>query len=166
MTLNTVLQAIHDTGIASAVRGDSGWEWLFPNIETLHVLAIAIVFGSILMVDLRLLGVTARDSAVSKLSREVLPITWTAFSIAVISGALLFSSKAQVYFGNLQFELKFLFMLLAGINMAIFHLSAYRRVAGWDYKLPPPIAVRMAGALSILLWMAVIFMGRWVGFTT
>jgi hypothetical protein len=118
------------------------------------------------MVDLRLLGVTSRDSAVSKLTEEILPYTWVAFALAVISGSLLFVSKADIYFYNLQFRLKFLFMALAGINMLAFHLGAYRRVLQWERDLPPPAPARLAGALSIALWVVVIFMGRWIGYTT
>ncbi len=166
MTLLDFLKSLEDTSVASAVRGDTGWEWLFPNVETLHVIALAVVFGSILMVDLRLLGLTSRGSAVSKLSHEVLPYTWTAFIAAVITGTLMFVSKAHIYFYNLQFELKFLFMFIAGVNMLVFQFGVYRRVIRWDDSFPTPLAARFAGALSILCWGAVIFFGRWIGFTT
>lgn len=166
MSLHDFLHSLQNSPVALAISGNTSSGWWFPNIETIHVLAITLVFGSVLMVDLRLLGVTGRDSAVSKLSHEILPFTWVAFAMAVISGTLLFVSKAQIYFYNLQFELKFLFMALAGVNMMVFHLGAYRRVLQWDNDLPPPVAARLAGALSIALWVAVIFMGRWIGFKT
>jgi hypothetical protein len=140
--------------------------WLFPNIETIHVLAIAVTFGSIVMIDLRLLGLTTRDSTVSCLTAELLPYTWLAFAVAVISGTLMFISRAVTYYENLEFRLKFLFMFLAGANMLAFHVGVYRRVHDWDAKLPPPLAARLAGALSIALWVGVIFMGRWIGFKT
>jgi hypothetical protein len=166
MTLRAFLVSLQDSAIGQLIGGGSGWGWCFPNVETIHVLSIATVFGSILMVDLRLLGVSSRDSAVSKLSQEVLPYTWVAFALAVVSGSLLFISKAEVYFFNLQFRLKFLFMALAGINMVVFHLGAYKRVLQWDSTLPPPAVARLAGGLSLALWVAVIFMGRWIGYTT
>lgn len=166
MTLVDFLTSLENSPVGSAVRGDSGWEWLFPNIETIHVLSLALVFGSIVMVDLRLVGVASRSSAVSKLSAEVLPFTWVAFALSVISGSMLFMSKAHVYFYNRQFDLKFLCMFLAGINMLIFHFGAYRRVLQWDNTLPPPTGARVAGGLSIALWVGVIFFGRWIGFTT
>ena len=144
------------------MRGD--WQWAFPIIETFHVISLALVFGSIAMVDLRLLGLASRASAVSKLSAEVLPYTWVAFALAVITGTTLFVSNPRVYFHNLQFELKFLCMFLAGINMLVFHFGAYRNVLQWDHRLPPPLAARVAGGLSILLWVGVIFFGRWIGF--
>jgi hypothetical protein len=166
MSVGEALEYLQSSGLAAAMRGDSGWEWLFPNIETCHVIALALVFGSILMVDLRLLGIASRDSAVSRLSAECLPYTWIAFIFAAITGTLLFTSRAHTYFYNLQFQLKFAFMALAGVNMAVFHFGVYRHVLEWDSRLPPPRAARLAGALSIALWTAVIFCGRWIGFKT
>jgi hypothetical protein len=163
MNIDQILNLIEHTYLATLVReGD----WGFPLAECLHVLSITTVFGSILMMDLRLLGLASRDSAVTKLSREVLPYTWIAFACAVITGTVIFISKASVYWYNLQFELKFLFMALAAANMLIFHFGAFRRVADWDDTLPPPPAARLAGALSIALWITVVFFGRWIGFTT
>jgi hypothetical protein len=166
MTIEEMLSRIEAIPLAAAVRGENGWEWLFPNIETLHVISFAVVFGSILMVDLRLLGLTSRDTAVSRLSAEVLPYTWIAYGCAAITGTIMFMSKAHVYFYNREFELKFLCMFLAGVNMAVFNLGAYQRVLEWEQTLPPPLAARTAGALSIALWIGVIFCGRWTGFTT
>ena len=166
MTMPGFLLAAEHTSLAAAMRGELGWEWLFPIVETLHVISLAMVFGSIVMVDLRLVGAASRDSAASRLSGEVLPYTWGAFICAAVTGTLLFVSKAHVYFYNLQFQLKFLCMFLAGVNMAVFHFGAYRHVLDWDQNDPPPLAARLAGALSIALWIGVIFFGRWIGFTT
>ena len=85
--------------------------------------------------------------------------------LSAITGTLLFMSKAVTYYGNFQFRMKFIFMALAAVNMLIFHFGAYRRVAQWDTAVPPTSA-RIAGALSIAFWVAVIFFGRWIGFTT
>jgi len=162
MTIDQLLALIEHTEFATFIRvGD----WGFPLDECLHVLSIATVFGSILMMDLRLLGLASRDSAITRLSKEVLPYTWIAFACAVVSGSVMFMSKATLYWHNPQFELKFLFMALAAANMLVFHFGAFRRVADWDEVLPPPPAARLAGALSISLWITVVFFGRWIGFT-
>jgi uncharacterized protein DUF6644 len=165
MSLTPLLAAVKAWPISAMVRGDlPGTEWLFPIIETLHVIALTFVFGSILMVDLRLLGIAARSIPVSRLTAEILPLTWIAWGAAAIFGSLLFISNATAYAGNLQFRLKFLCMLLAAVNMAIFHLGAFRRVALWDSG-QPPLSARLAGALSLALWIGVVFFGRWTGFT-
>jgi hypothetical protein len=148
------------------VRGDTpGSEWLFPIVETCHVLSLTVVFGSIVMVDLRLLGWTSRGTSMERLARECLPWTWTAWVLAAITGSMLFMSKAVTYAGNFEFRMKFICMALAAVNMLVFHFGAYRRVADWDMGAPPA-AARLAGGLSVTFWLAVIFFGRWVGFTT
>jgi hypothetical protein len=166
MSLESLLTAIQNLPLAAAIRGESvGTEWLFPIIETLHVLTLTVVFGSIVMVDLRLVGLTGRGTSITRLTDETLPWTWTAWVLSAITGTLMFMSKAVTYFGNLQFRMKFIFMALAAVNMLIFHFGAYRKVAQWDNGMPPT-AARTAGALSIGFWLAVIFFGRWIGFTT
>jgi hypothetical protein len=166
MNTAQLLSAIESWQISAALRGEMpGTEWLFPIVETLHVMALTIVFGSIAMVDLRLLGLASRDSLVSRLSREVLPWTWTAWCSAAVFGTLMFMAKATTYAGNLQFRLKFVCMGLAAVNMLIFHLGAYRQVASWDSGMTP-LSAKAAGAASLSLWMGVVFFGRWVGFTT
>jgi hypothetical protein len=165
MSLAPLFVAIKAWPISAAVRGDlPGSEWLFPIIETLHVIALTMVLGTIAMVDLRLLGMASRDSSVSRLSQEMLPWTWTAWCAAAVFGSLLFMSNATTYAGNLQFRLKFVCMGLAAINMLIFHFGAYRHVAQWDSGVPP-VSAKLAGGLSLLLWISVVFFGRWTGFT-
>jgi hypothetical protein len=166
VNIAALLDNIEGWWISAAMRGElPGTEWLFPIIETLHVMAFTIVFGSIAMVDLRLLGISSRDSVVSRLSNEVLPFTWTAWCLAAVFGTLMFMAKAHTYAGNLEFRLKFLCMGLAALNMLVFHFGAYRHVASWDSG-EPPISAKAAGALSLTLWIGVVFFGRWVGFTT
>jgi hypothetical protein len=166
MSIAALLATIESWPISAALRGETpGTEWLFPIVETLHVMALTIVFGSIAMVDLRLLGIASRNSAVSRLSSEVLPWTWSAWCVAAVFGTLMFIAKAGTYAGNLQFQLKFVCMALAALNMLVFHFGAYRQIARWDSG-EPPMSAKVAGALSLSLWIGVVFFGRWVGFTT
>jgi hypothetical protein len=102
---------------------------------------------------------------VSQLSNDVLPLTWSAFVGAVISGALLFSSKATHYFADAPFRFKIVCLVLAGLNMLIFHSMTYRDVHNWDDDVVTPRAARIAGALSLLFWVGVVVFGRWIGFT-
>jgi hypothetical protein len=162
VSVETFLKAIEDTGLAGQIR-ESGL--LFPLIETAHVMAITLVIGSIAVVDLRLLGVTSKRKPVTELTREVLPWTWGVFAIAVASGGLMFISKASAYFVNWPFRLKMLCLLLAGINMAIFHLFTYRSVRVWDQDRPTLLGAKVAGLLSLMFWIGVVTFGRWIGFT-
>ena len=139
-------------------------EWMFPTIETVHVLALTLVVGSIAMLDLRLLGVATRKLGVLQLSGEVLPWTWGAFVVALLSGSLMVSSAATKYYNNIPFRLKLVLLAAAGINMAIFHFTAFRAVHDWNYSLPTPRAARIAATLSLIFWIGVVFAGRWIGF--
>jgi hypothetical protein len=103
--------------------------------------------------------------AFTHVSEELLRWTWAAFGIAVVTGAMLFTANASTYYVNTPFRLKMVALLAAGLNMAVFHLVTFKTAPAWDRNTTPPSAARMAGALSILIWTSVIFLGRWVGFT-
>lgn len=162
MNLEALFQQIYDSSLASTIRENTE---AFPWIESLHVLAITIVFGTIMIVDLRLLGYQSHRRGARKLINELLPYTWVAFVAAVITGALLFTSNAVAYSHNSAFQWKMVAIVAAGINMGIFHLTAHRRIVEWDDALPTPMAARVAGLSSLALWTLVIFLGRWIGFT-
>jgi len=153
---------LQETSLATAIRES---RWLFPTIETLHVLATGLVVGTITMLDLRLLNLASRDRSVREVSAEVLPWTWASFACAAISGALLFSSDAVKYYGNLQFRAKIMLLLLSGVNTLIFELGTFRSVAAWD-RGRTPLAAKLAGGLSLIFWISVVTLGRWIGFTT
>lgn len=161
MDVRTLLNGLQALPFSQALR-DSGW--LFPAMESAHVVAVSLVVGSIMIVDLRLLGMTSRRRPVTQLTREVLPWTWGSFLIAVASGLAMFASKAVDYFDNPAFRLKMLFLLLAGANMAVFHLATHRSVQDWDHEKPTRLSAKIAGGLSLALWIAVVTCGRWIAF--
>jgi hypothetical protein len=136
-----------------------------PVIEAIHVMAVATVFGTILLVDLRLLGYPSTRRPFTRVSGELLRWTVPAFCVAAVTGALMFMPNATTYIRNTPFALKMVALVCSGLNVAIFQLTIFRRVAEWDANTPVPLAGRIAGALSILLWTSVIVLGRWIGFT-
>jgi hypothetical protein len=140
-------------------------KWLFPTIETLHVLALVIVFGSIAFLDLRLLGLSRPDRAAAQVAADLLPWTWGGFALAALSGALMFASAATRYFDNVPFRIKMALLALAGLNMVVLHFGAWRQVGRWGTVVPSPAPVRTAAALSLLFWISIVFAGRWIGFT-
>ena len=162
MDLESIVANIEASGLGEWMRGSLK---AMPVVESIHVMAIAILFGTILIVDLRLLGFPNTRRSFTLVSDELLRFTWAAFVIALITGAMMFAANASTYFVNTPFRWKMLALVVAGINMAIFQLRTVRGVAGWDRNAPAPVAGRVAGAVSILTWTAVIFLGRWVGFT-
>ena len=138
---------------------------LFPVIESVHVLAICLVVGSILVVDLRLLGLASVTRPVSRITSSILPLTWCAFAVAVVSGGLMFISNATKYLGNGFFIAKMVLIGVAGLNMVVFHFVGARDLPKWENQSRPPLRARLAGGLSILLWVALVVCGRWIGFT-
>jgi hypothetical protein len=138
--------------------------WLFPIVETVHVLALTVVVGSVAMMDLRLLGVGSKDRAASEVISSSLPWAWSAFAVAFVAGSMLFSSKAATYYVNLPFRIKMLCLALAAVNMLVFHFYTARGMAAWD-RGTPPRAARFAAACSLTLWVVIVAAGRWIGFT-
>jgi hypothetical protein len=162
VALEQALTRLQDLSLPTQIRES---DWLFPTIETLHVFALVLVVGSIMTVDLRLLGLANKERPFSQVASEMLPWTWTAFAIAALAGMLMFSSKALIYYGNIPFRLKMACLLLAGINMAMFHWLGTRHLDAWDHGRPPR-AAQLAGGASLLLWIMIVAAGRWIGFTT
>jgi hypothetical protein len=162
VALEQALTRLQDLGLPTQIRES---DWMFPTIETVHVFALVLVVGTIMTVDLRLLGIANKDRPFSEVASEMLPWTWAAFAVAALAGMLMFSSKALTYYGNIPFRLKMVCLPLAGINMVMFHWLGTRHLEAWD-RGRPPRAAKLAGGASLLLWTAIVAAGRWIGFTT
>jgi uncharacterized membrane protein len=156
------LGSLDHTALATWVQAEP---LAFPLIEATHVISVMLVFGSIAMLDLRLLGVSSRNYGVVKISDEVLPWTWVSFLIAVITGTLLFIGQATNYLNNNEFKVKMVLMAVAGVNLAIFHFFTWNKVENWNNGVPTPISAKAAAILSLTLWSGVVIAGRWIGWT-
>jgi hypothetical protein len=153
---------LENTSVGTAIRQST---WLFPAVETVHVLATVIVVGSVTMLDLRLLNLAWRDRSIREIHEDVLPWTWSSFAAAAVAGSLLFSSSATKYYHNFPFRMKMALLLLIGINAAFFETRTYKRVENSEGETRIPMAAKLAGAVGIVLWIAVVACGRWIGFT-
>ena len=157
-----IWQQIEYSGLGQYLAADP---LAFPMIESVHVIALVTVFGSILIMDLRMLGFASNAGAISRISRETVRLTWVAFVLAAITGTLLFISKASSYMMNPYFLTKMCLIAIAGLNMGWFHLITQKGQDQWDTAADIPTSVKIAGALSLTLWLLVIFFGRAIGFT-
>ncbi len=163
MEIDGALKWLQTTPIASLI-GEN--DILFPWIESVHVLAIVLVFGTISIVDLRLLGVASLDLTVRRVMRDVIPYTWGAFGVAAITGSLMFSSDAFHYAHNRLFQGKLVLLALAGLNMAVFHFLGVRNIERWDIATGhTPMTAKAAAAISLMIWIGVVALGRGTGFT-
>ena len=161
MAVQGLWQALENTALGQFIVSST---WAFPTLETIHVIAITTVVGSIAIMDLRLLGLASTDRTVAAESRDTLPLTWGAFALAAVTGGLLFISKATTYTVNPYFLWKLVLIALAGANMAAFHLFTWKSVEG-SASSRLPSAARLAGGLSLGFWVVAVFLARAIGFT-
>jgi hypothetical protein len=161
MSTQSILESIQSSAVAEWMRDTNP---AMQVVEATHVLAAVMLFGTVLIVDVRMLGLADLPRTLTRVSRETLPLTWVAFALAVITGSLMFTTSAATYFGNAAFQWKALALLGAGLNMALFQFLTARSIAAWDLGKPPR-AARLAGLVSLVLWAAVVLLGRWIGFT-
>ena len=152
----TAMGAIEASALGQAMRQ---WLWLYPAVETAHIVGISILVGSIAILDLRLLGVS-RALPVRKLAAHVLPWSIASFALILPSGLAMFVAHAGELIANPVFVLKFCLIFAALTNAAVFHAGVFRGAASWDVDATPPPAARLAATLSLLLWISVITCGR------
>lgn len=137
--------------------------WMYPIVEVVHIVGFVILVGSVLMFDLRVLGLSKQIS-VRSLSRHLLPWSWGALALIVPTGFLMFSAHAGDFLGNRAFQLKMALLMAAGINTIVFHTIPYARVAEWDIGVRAPLSAQACVAASIAIWLAIIACGRFLAY--
>lgn len=152
---------LEQTWLGSSVRESL---WLFPAIETVHLLGMITVVGTATVFDLRLLGWALRRERVSVVGRRLLPWTWAAFAVQVVTGVALFLSEAVKIYTNPAFRLKMALIVLAGLQALVFHKVVCRNVATWDEGVALPLMAKISGFISMLLWFGIVAAGRFIGF--
>ena len=158
--LNSTLWLDIEEWTISWTIGGTNW---FPLLESIHVIAAAMVVGTILWVDLRLIGVAAVQYPITTMSRELVPWTWGAFVVATITGIGMFITRAASHVLNPAFQSKIVLLVLAGLNMAYFHFKLYKDIAQCDSLAVTSIQLKIVGSLSLFLWAGVMLAGRWIG---
>ena len=133
--------------------------WLFPIIETSHVLALAISVGILIWFDLRLMGVSMRSQPVSGVFRQLRIWMFTGFAIMFTSGALLFASHAAQCYASGYFRAK-VNAAVSSRNVLVYHFTIDRNRDEWGKAPIPPVRARLAGFMSLALWVAIIAVGR------
>ena len=165
MSITAFLAWLESSNLAEAIRTSS---YLFAIIESFHVVGLTLVFGTITIVDLRLLGVGSTHRPFTKVASDILRWTWAAFALAVVTGSLLFITNADVYYHNFYFRSKMTLLALSGINMLIFEFTAAQSVHRWDKDQRAPLGGRAVAIVSLVLvdQHHFSFCGRWIGFGT
>jgi hypothetical protein len=157
-----VLKAIEATWIGRGVRDSS---WLFPAIESVHMLGIVVLVGTSILLDLRLLGRgILRDRPTSEVAARALPFLWGSFAVMLLTGVLMFASKAEDCYESTSFKLKMAALLLVGVNAIVFQLGPYRRIAEWENAAVAPASARIAAWVSLTLWICIVIAGRGIAY--
>ena len=136
----------------------------FSVIESVHVLSITLLVGTIAVLDLRMLGLILRSVSVSSLARSVLPLSWSGFAVSVTSGFLLFWAEAAKMYVNPSFRTKLVLLVLAGFNALVFHATIYRRAQELEQQHISPWRARVTAIASLMLWGGVIIAGRAIAY--
>ena len=136
----------------------SGTIWLWPVLEILHFIGLSLMFGSLLIIDLRLLGMLRmlESGAVQRLT----PMVWCGFCINLATGSLFFIGDPMRYSVNIGFRLKMLLILLAGLNMVAYHLQVRPLLSGWGSLSSTNATTRLVALASLLIWTGVLLLGR------
>lgn len=163
MTLYHLCELIEKTTVGAGIRNS---DWLFPVIESVHVLGIVVLVGSTGLFDLRLLNTGfLRQERASYVAKQVMPWVWSSFAVMFVTGVLMFSSEATKCYQSWFFRLKLVLLVLTGLNAFIFQFGAYRQIAKWDEaETKAPAGVRVTAWASLLLWVFIVFAGRGIAY--
>ena len=133
-------------------------------LEGTHVLSLMLFAGTIFIVDARLLGLVFKKTPVSVVSDRILPLTVFGMIIMVTTGAALVFAKPLLYYHNVWFRLKVVFLLAAFINIIVMHYRLQRNMAEWDAAPKPPAKIQISAAVSLACWILVITFGRFIAY--
>jgi len=156
MSLLGLFEWCNNTSVAVAIRDSA---WLFPAVEAVHLLALSVLGGTILVVDFRLCGLGLRRQTTAEIARDLRPWMLGSLGVMLVSGALLFSSEALKCYGNGAFWMKMISLFLA-----ILFTFTVRRQATRPGAQPSPTWSRLVGIISLTLWLGVGVGGRGIGF--
>ena len=138
--------------------------YVWPLMESAHVLTLGLFVGTAFVTDLRLLGWTMKRIPVSEVTGRLLPWTRFGFTGMVATGTLLVFGNPVRYYHNVFFRLKVLLLIVAAINVFVFHRGIHRRVAEWDVDPDLPRQAWMAGAVSLVVWSLIVVAGRMIAY--
>lgn len=138
--------------------------YMYPLVESIHVLALCGFVGLAVILDLRLLGRMLTGVPVSQVAKKLLPWTITGFTVMVITGSLLFYAIPIRTYQSVWFRAKVIFLILAGLNVFYFHTRVEKNIGDWDTAVITPKAARRAGLFSLILWGLIIVAGRFIAY--
>jgi hypothetical protein len=138
--------------------------WMYPIVESVHVLSLTLFVGTSVLWDLRLMGVLFKPVPIAETQQRLMPWMTAGFVVMIASGFVLFYGDPLRFYLNIFFRIKVVLLLLAGLNAYFFHASPWGRdLKAWDLA-PTPFRARLAGSLSLVLWAGIITAGRMIAY--
>ncbi|HEU4626948.1 MAG TPA: DUF6644 family protein [Steroidobacteraceae bacterium] len=156
-----ICEWLHELPLSTSIRES---ENAYSVIETVHVLGITAVLGTISVVDVRLLGGVLTQAPVARIARPLIRLTWCGFIVMFVSGALLFAAQAATLYSNAAFRIKLLLLALLALNVVAFHSTVFKSVEAWGSSPHSPARARFAAFVSLFLWSGVIASGRAIAY--
>ncbi len=139
-------------------------QYVWPLLESTHVMTLGLFVGTAFVTDLRLLGWSLRSVRVSEVTDRLLPWTRLGFAGMVTTGFLLLFSYPERYYHNLFFRIKVILLVIAILNVFVFHRGIHQRVAEWDLDPKLPRQAFVAGAVSLSVWALIVVTGRMIAY--
>ena len=161
MGFDHFLQWLSETPFSATMRESV---WAEPLVETVHVLTLTLFLGFVLFLDLRLLDVMLRHKRVSEMFAQFNPWLFGGFAVMIVTGLLLFSADPVSFYSTLFFKLKMIMLVLAAVNLVVFNATIGRRIKEWDNAPRTPWRVKLAGAISLVLWVSIVAAGRGIAY--
>ena len=140
-------------------------KWVIPALQTIHILSVAVVFSSAVLVDLRLWRLLNRDVPLPEVARRFLPTIWPVLLVLLITGSLLIIGEPKRSLLNSAFYLKMALLAAAIVLTAWLQWSLSPSPNFWDKDRGRRMAGQLAATLSILVWCGILFAGRWIAYT-
>jgi hypothetical protein len=160
-SLDSFCDQLSATPLSQAIQTT---DWVIPAVQTVHIIAVATVITSILMVDLRLMGFAARTQPIAAVANRYLPPVWYALPVLLVTGTTLIIAEPSRSLQNWVFILKMSLLLLAAGVTLICQLPLRKDAGYWDESASRRRKVRLIGFLSLPLWIAILFAGRWIAY--
>jgi hypothetical protein len=140
-------------------------KWVIPALQTIHILSVAVVFSSVILVDLRLWRLLNRDLPLPDVARRFLPTIWPVLLVLLITGGLLIVGEPRRSLLNSTFYLKMALLAVAIMLTALLQWSLSSSPNFWDKDRARRMAGQFAATVSILIWCGILFAGRWIAYT-
>jgi hypothetical protein len=161
LTLNEICHWIDQTVLSQSIQAAG---WVVPTVQTIHILAIAVVASSALMIDLRLIGVFWASRPMNEVTGRFLPFVWWPLLVLLASGAIMIIAEPARSLKNPAFQLKMGLLISALIVTFLFQFIQRRNAAFGDSAARPRVAAMTIAVVSMLLWSSIIFAGRWIAY--